>query len=131
MNNRLAAIAFAFGSLLPAYSSATVLECRVTRKLDSERVYSEEHLKKANFKVLIEETTTGAKVSRCDMSPSLGRESCDAYDVDRIEFDERVHLKKFYVFRNQLDVQVFSDLTFVENNGRGGIAFGTCKAKSP
>jgi hypothetical protein len=28
---------------------------------------------------------------------------------------------------SQYDIQLFPDMKFVENNGRGGIAFGTCK----
>ncbi len=43
----------------------------------------------------------------------------------------RSRIKKFYVFRSQFDVQVYPDLSFIENNGRGGIAFGTCSVVAP
>ena len=62
---------------------------------------------------------------------SAGKITCDSYDVDRVEVDPVVRIKKFYVFGSQFDVQLFPDLTFVENNGRGGIAFGRCTLLAP
>jgi hypothetical protein len=57
----------------------------------------------------------------------------DTYDVDRIEVTSRggkeVAIKKFYHFASNLDVQLFldvPDLSFVENSGRGDIAYGHC-----
>lgn len=66
-------------------------------------------------------------LERCSFVPSRGQVTCDTYVVDHVEYDENVDLKKFYVFKSQFDVQLFPDLTFVENNGRGGISFGSCK----
>ena len=43
----------------------------------------------------------------------------------------KVKIKKFYVFDSQFDVQLFADLTFVENDGRTGISFGKCQVTSP
>lgn len=117
--------------VVPTVARAAMLECTVTRKFDTERTYPEDHLKKARFSVLIDESAMGAKLSRCSFSQSEGRVTCDRYDVERVEHDTNIGAKKFYVFRSQYDVQVFRDLTFVENNGRGGIAFGTCHAKYP
>ena len=45
--------------------------------------------------------------------------------------DEYQKIKKYYRFRGQFDVQLFPSLFFVENNGRGGIAFGKCRVVSP
>ncbi len=122
----VAAISVAVGVLVPSVTLGTVLECRVTRKLDGERVYSADDLKRGQFSVRIEETTAGATLSRCSYAASQARVTCDAYEVDRVELDRHIGIKKFYVFRNQFDVQVFPDMRFVENNGRGGISFGTC-----
>jgi hypothetical protein len=32
----------------------------------------------------------------------------------------------YYLVRGQFDIQVFNDLSFVENNGRWGVAWGRC-----
>jgi hypothetical protein len=117
--------------LAPAHSSALELVCRVTRKIDSERVYTERQLRDGQFSVRIVEESSGAKLSRCSYAPSQNRVTCDAYVVDRVEKDANVDIKKFYVFGGQFDVQVFADLSYVENNGRGGISFGTCRAGRP
>lgn len=130
MNLRLGVVVVALATV-PSGARGLVLECRVTRKLDAKRVYAEDHLTKYRPAVRVEETTAGAKLSRCSFSPELGKETCDTYRVDRVETDSVSGHKKFYVFRSQFDVQVFSSLDFVENNGRGGVAFGTCKAISP
>ncbi len=64
-------------------------------------------------------------ISRCSKD-SKGKNSCDDYKVDKLEHDKNVNIKKFYYFRGQFNVQIFSDLTFVEDNGRGSIYFGKC-----
>lgn len=112
-------------------AAAAELECTVLRKVDSTRVYSVEELRQGRFSVLVDENAEGATLARCSFAASAQKVTCDRYPVDRIERDPRVGHKKFYVFRSHFDVQVFSDLSFVENNGRGGIAFGTCRAVAP
>lgn len=124
-------VAAALLLVAPSHPAAIELVCKVDRKIDSERVYSEKHLKKFQFSVRIAEDASGARLSRCSFSPSANRVTCDDYEADRVERDAHVGIKKFYVFRSQFDVQVFSDLSFVENNGRGSIAFGTCRAGRP
>jgi len=37
------------------------------------------------------------------------------------------HIAKYYYFDGQFDVQIFPNLSFIENNGRGDIAFGKCR----
>ena len=115
----------------PATAHAVEYTCDVTRKVDSERIYSENDLRKGQFKVLIEETADATYVSRCSVSPSDGKNSCDKYKVDHTEEDKRAKIKKYYVFRSHFDVQLFSIMSFVENNGRGGIAFGQCRFVAP
>ncbi len=100
-------------------------------KFDRERVYSQAHLQKYQFSVLIEERGDSAFLSRCSFTTSSQEVTCDRYEVDKVVFDEHVRIKKFYVFHSQFDVQVYSDLSFIENNGRGGIAFGTCSITAP
>ena len=57
--------------------------------------------------------------------------TCDDYPISFIASDPHVGHKKYYVFRSQFDVQIFSSLLFVENNGRGTISFGKCKVTRP
>jgi hypothetical protein len=87
-------------------------------------------LRKRQQHVIVEDERTPA-VQRCGFTPSAGRVTCDRYEVDRVEVDRNVNIKKFYLFRAQFDVQLFSNLSFVENNGRGGLAYGACKLISP
>ena len=37
------------------------------------------------------------------------------------------HIAKYYYFDGQFGVQIFSGLSFIENKGRGDIAFGKCR----
>lgn len=71
------------------------------------------------------------KVERCSFSPSQNRNTCDTYEVDRVEHDSNVNIKKLYVFRSQFDVQIFKDMSYIENNGRGGFQVGKCKLVAP
>ena len=112
-------------------AQAADYSCKVEAKFDSERVYSQTHLQKYRFSVLIEERGNSAFLSRCSFTTSSQEVTCDRYEVDKVVFDEHVRIKKFYVFHSQFDVQVYSDLSFIENNGRGSIAFGTCSITAP
>lgn len=55
--------------------------------------------------------------------------TCDEYPVDHVADDPVPHIRKYYHYRSQFDVQVFGDGSFIENNGRGSIGFGTCTAR--
>ena len=114
--------------LLAVSVQAEALEyrCNDEKKLNFDNVYSAVEIEKGQISVLVEEKGDSAYLSRCSFSPSVHEVTCDRYEVDKIVFDEKVNIKKYYAFRSQFDVQVFSDLHFVENNGRGGIAFGKC-----
>ena len=52
-------------------------------------------------------------------------------NVDKVATGKYVKIKKFDVFESQFDVQLFLNMEFVENNGRGGISFGKCKVMAP
>ena len=105
--------------------------CPVTSKFDSEREYNQEHLRQYDYSVRIADLGETATVSRCSYTPSEARITCDRYEIDKIVSDEWVNIKKYYHFQSQFDVQLYANLRFVENNGRGGIAYGTCQIVSP
>jgi hypothetical protein len=106
-------------------------DCPVTHKLDGERVYSAEQLKRFQPVVKISDRGKAATLSRCSFSPSRKKVTCDSYETDKIVFDKNVKIKKYYVFSSQFDVQLYNNLLFVENNGRGTIAYGKCHVVSP
>ena len=62
-------------------------------------------------------------------SLSAQRDTCDTYEVDRVETDRFTGIAKYYYFRGQFDLQVFPDGAFVENNGRGLVSFGHCRGE--
>ncbi len=113
----------------PAHS--VVYHCKVTKKLDAERTYPQSMIDKYKYSVKIEELGSSSYLSRCGYSPSARKMTCDRYKVDKTVFDANVKVKKYYVFASQFDVQLYQTLFFVENNGRGGIAFGKCVLHSP
>ena len=115
----------------PGFAAAAEYDCKVTKKFDSENSYTAHQIEKGHFSVKVEESGGGAFVARCSFSPSASKVTCDRYQVDKVLFDENVKIKKYYVFRSQFDVQLFSDLSFIENNGRGGIAYGKCRVVAP
>ena len=106
------------------YSSS--YECRVTRKLDSETIYSSSHIEQYKFSVRIKDELK-TELERCSYSPNQNKVTCDRYSIDRVEVDKFVGIKKFYFFKGQFDVQLFPDMNFVENNGRGGVSYGKCE----
>ena len=112
-------------------AQAADYRCNVESKLSRGHVYSQSELQKWRSSVLIEERGGSAFLSRCSTTYYSQEVTCDRYEVDKIVFDETAKIKKFYVFRSHFDVQVFSDLSFIENNGRGDIAFGTCSVVAP
>ena len=117
--------------LSPCLADAVEYYCPITKKWDLEQTYSAEQIEKWKFAVKIEETKDGTYLSRCSHVPAEDKLSCDRYAVDRVEYDENVSIKKYYVFRSQFDVQLFRDLSMLENNGRGGMATGKCTVTSP
>jgi len=113
-------------SLFSTSLLAKSYSCIVTLKLDSENVYTQEMMDKYKYEVKINDNESTAILSRCSFESSANAVTCDEYNVDKIERDSNVGISKYYYFRGQFDVQLFSNLTFVENNGRGSIAFGKC-----
>lgn len=119
------------GLCASGFAMAAEYDCKVANKVDSENTYTKHQIEKGQFSVKVEESGEGVFISRCSFSTSANKVTCDRYQVDKIVFDENVKIKKYYVFLSQFDVQLFSDLSFIENNGRGGIAYGKCRVVAP
>ncbi len=116
---------------LPFSAFAVEYFCTVNKKYDSEYIYSKEQILKGKYSLKIKESNGKAFVARCSDSIIEKKFTCDWYKIDRIEFTKNVNIKKYYYFSGQFDFQLFSNLAFVENNGRGGIAYGKCELVSP
>lgn len=114
--------------LVTSAAHAFTYDCKVKKKLGENNVASDAELKKWQFSLKIHDLPK-PRLERCSLETSKNRVTCDSYDVDRVVVDQNINAKKFYHFSSQFDVQLFRDLSFVENNGRGGIAFGKCEAK--
>lgn len=111
---------------------AAEYECPVQTKFDlPDLAYSEEQISRWQFSVRINDMGNTATISRCGFSTSAQSVTCDEYEVDYISRDAISGHTKFYNFRSQFDVQLFSNLSFVENNGRGSVAFGVCTLIRP
>ena len=118
--------------LLATNLMAAEYYCEATSKWDGDDLlYSQDQLNKYKFAVKIKEVGDEAILSRCSFQSSAGKVTCDDYPADYIYSDPVVGHKKYYYFRGQFDVQIFSNLFFVENNGRGSIAMGKCKLTRP
>jgi hypothetical protein len=91
-----------------------------------ENIVSESELKKWKFSIKIYDTTK-PELERCSYSTGVNNVTCDKHLVDKVETDNYVNIKKFYNFRSQFDVQLFSDMSFIENNGRGSVSYGKCE----
>ena len=112
--------------ILSGYVYSSSYECVVTRKLDSENIYPQSQLDQYKHSVRIKDEKT-PELERCSFTPSEKKITCERYKVDRVEVDKNVGIKKFYNFISQFDVQLYTDMRFVENNGRGGISYGKCE----
>ncbi len=121
--------------MLVTQATAAGYTCVASRKVDAERVYSDELIAKYQYSNVIEEGPQGAFVSRCSIGQSTGKKECDRYKMDKVAVSEGPagsKIKKFYHFASGFDLQLFGGgLNYVENNGREGIAYGTCRVISP
>lgn len=123
---RLASILVS-ATLAASFVPPAVYRCEVNRKVDETHTYTDAELERAKFSVIVRDVDGSAKISRCSFASLQGRVTCDDYRVAHIAVDPNIGARKYYVFDSQFDVQVFRDLSFVENNGRGSVSFGSCK----
>lgn len=119
-------------ALLSIPAEASIYTCRIEKKIDRDYEYSSDQIKNGDFSINVEERENETFAYRCSYVLSKGEATCDKYLIDRTEItktlDNRI-FKKFYYFRGQFDIQIFPDLTFLENNGRGGVAYGICQIR--
>jgi hypothetical protein len=118
-------IIFVLFSLSSSLVYSSTYDCKVTRKFDLQNEYTPSILEKYKYSVKIKDTPK-PELERCSFVPSQNKVTCDRYLVDRVETDKFVGIKKFYYFTGQFDVQLYPDMRFLENNGRGGISYGSC-----
>ncbi len=124
---------FAF-CLLPAVAQAALFTCAVTRRTDSKAEYAADRIAKEQLTVLLSvddnedqnPLNDKSSISACDVNAAQGK-TCDTYEVDKIVYDDATKLKKYYNFFAQVDLQVWPDMSFVLNDGRSGISYGSCK----
>tara|TARA_B100001093_G_C26186531_1_gene742050 strand:+ start:22 stop:405 length:384 start_codon:yes stop_codon:yes gene_type:complete len=108
-------------------AGAAEYECDITKKFDAENQYTASHFEKWQFSIRVKDYGDKAILSRCSFSSSAGRVTCDDYEATLVNSDPIAGHKKYYYFYGHFDVQIFANLNFVENNGRGSIGFGKCK----
>ena len=112
--------------MLSGYVYSSTYECQVNRKIDFQNNYSQSEIEKFKYSVRIKDEKN-SELERCSFTPSEKKVTCDKYSVDRVGIDKFNGIKKFYYFTGQFDVQLYPDMRFVENNGRGGISYGKCE----
>ncbi len=100
--------------------------CEVERKLNKSFEYTEAQLIAEKYLVKVKEVGEKVFISRCSFSSSENAVTCDRYEIDKIVTDSFIKAKKYYMFSSQFDVQVFKNMSFIENNGRSGISFDKC-----
>ena len=105
---------------------AVEYRCPAYKKVDSEREYTKSMIDKWKYSTRLVETKDGAFIHRCSHSQTEQKITCDEYKADKAVHDTKINAKKFYVFRSQFNFQIFSDLSSVEDNGRGSIQYGRC-----
>lgn len=109
---------------------AVEFHCETVKKYSSLGEEADENLKKYKYQSRIKEDGKKVTFSRCSVETGKGL-TCDDYVVDKVEKDVNVGHKKYYYFRGQVDLQIFQDLSAIENNGRGQVSYQKCKVVSP
>lgn len=105
--------------------------CEPTRQVGHNFEHSSDQIVTFKISTLIEESSEGSFFSRCSRVSSAADVTCDRYKIDQVVYDKYPKIKKYYHFSSQFDIQLFPDLSFVENNGRGFIYYGKCVLLSP
>jgi hypothetical protein len=113
--------------LISTSSFGLTLECNVLNKYSNKGKYSQANLQKYNPSVKIEFSGDKYYVSRCSYETIAKKITCDKHKMDKAVVDNFTSYIKLYHFSSQFDLQLFADKTFVENNGRASVSYGTCK----
>jgi mono/diheme cytochrome c family protein len=107
--------------------AATKYQCPSTKRVDAKNIYTAEQIEQGRFSTVLEDNSEGVFVSRCSFSSTAGKVTCNRFKVDRVEYDQNLKIKKFYVFSQQFNFQIFSDLSSLADNGRGAVQYGQCE----
>ena len=144
--NLLQFISIGFYFLSAGQAYAVTYYCEPTKKSHPKmEEYTEDYFEKYKISSKLEDNEDKVFITRCSFEPILGEESCHRLEIDKIVQSKVfrgeggsitgpmkwVYIKKYYHFNGQFDFQIFPDLSFAENDGRGGIFFGKCKIISP
>ena len=113
--------------LISTSSFGLTLECNVLIKYSNKGKYSQANLQKYNPSLKIEFAGDKYYVSRCSYETIANKITCDKHKMDKAVVDDFTSYIKLYQFSSQFDVQLFTDKSFVENNGRSSVSYGTCK----
>lgn len=105
-------------------------KCPASKRVDAKKTYTAEQIEQGQFSTVLEDNPEGVFVSRCSFSESAGKVTCNRFKVDRVEYDENLKIRKFYVFNRQFNFQIFPDLSSLADNGRGGVQYGKCEFAS-
>ena len=113
--------------LISTSSFGLTLECNVLNKYSHKGKYSQANLQKYNPSIKIEFAGDKYYVSRCSYETIANKITCDKHKMDKAVVDDFTSYIKLYQFSSQFDVQLFTDKSFVENNGRSSVSYGTCE----
>lgn len=112
--------------LISTSSFGLSLECKVQSKYSKDGKYSQANLRKYSPSVKIQMTGKKYYVSRCSYETVANTITCEKHKMDKAVLDKYSSIIKFYHFESQFDVQLFSDKSFIENNGRTSVSYGNC-----
>ena len=111
--------------------NATTYKCEPEfQTVFGSRVENNDFIRSFKPYTLVHDEVEG-RIERCSRSFTENRHVCETYKVDRLESDSNALVKKYYVFKAQYDIQIFRELSYIDNNGRGGMLYGKCKMISP
>ncbi len=111
--------------------AALKFDCPATKKFDFKTAYTPEQLRERKLSTRLEELPQGVFLDQCGFSASARKIVCNRQKVDRVEVDQKLQTKKFYVFDPQVNFQLFRDLTSITDDGVGGVQYGRCEYISP
>ena len=114
--------------LSPLVASSEVYDCVVIKRIEvvTEYRYSAEELQRLGLSIRIEVTDKDAVIYRCRNRDAGEEPTCQAHTVDHLSYDENRGSTKFYLFDEQIEVQLFRDLVVLENDGRGTSSVAAC-----
>lgn len=108
-------------------AAAMKFHCPATKKIDLKILYTAGQLRDRQFSTRLEELPEGIFLGRCSFSATADKVTCSRRKVDRVELDERLQTRKFYIFERQINFQLFANLASITDDGVGGVEYGKCE----